>query len=66
MGDINEMSDKIFQYESKISKMNYQIESFTKEREGMSQLNNTNEQMKRKLIQMNQLNVRVNDYETKI
>jgi prefoldin subunit 5 len=30
MGDINEMTDKIFQYESKISKMNYQIESFSR------------------------------------
>jgi hypothetical protein len=42
MKDVNEMTDKIFQYESRLSKLNSQAEQFAREREEFTRLGQEN------------------------
>lgn len=57
------MTEKIFAYESRMSKMANEIERFNREREEMDKMGQDNEAMRRKLTEFNQ---RVNEYEYKM
>lgn len=60
---MNTLTEKVMQYESKISKMTFQIQSFEKEAEASR---SENEVMKRKIVEAGEVVKRINEADYKV
>lgn len=53
MGEMNSLTEQILQYEARLSKMNFQIQSFDRERGEVEEIKKENESLKRKALELN-------------
>ena len=66
VSEYNVLSEKVYQYESKISSMTIQIEKYVREQGNFENLMRENDDLKRKVMELGQMHSRINEYEYKI
>lgn len=65
MGELNVLSDKVIQYETRISKLTVQLQASDKERQAAGEVANENELLKKKISELGAAASRVGEYEYK-
>jgi len=65
LGELNVLSDKVIQYETRISKLTVQLQASDKERQAAEEISNENELLKKRINELGVSASKVGEYEYK-
>ena len=66
VSEYNVLSEKVYHYESKISSMTMQIEKFTREQSNFETLLRENDDLKRRVMVISEMQGKISEYEYKV